>query len=373
MQDEPDRMARPEALEKAPEEQLSPRRHVRRVAAGIAVSITLHGLILAGFFVSLSLSPPEPPPEEVVSVELVPPPEPEPAPEPAPPAQDEQPAEAPPPPPPPPPPPAEQPKPPVQEEAVPLEILKPVFRFGEETRGTDKPQDGDGAQLSEPQTEPVQPDEANSAEELAAQPEEPTAEPLVSKQPKSEPLSTDNPLPGVAEAGSALPPMLATELASEVQTMRQETAEEAAVPVAKVVPIKRPEPPPASAGAAPPTLRPARRIYSQAATGSAEAMSAMAGLPAGMRAGLLCSTELREQLRRSSPGFEPEILPSYTLAPGTVTLDVGQGAFRAGGVWYNVGFACTVDEGATQVKSFSLAVGRPVPRSDWRARGFPQF
>jgi Domain of Unknown Function (DUF930) len=33
---------------------------------------------------------------------------------------------------------------------------------------------------------------------------------------------------------------------------------------------------------------------------------------------------------------------------------------------------CEVDDKATEVLTFSLSVGKPVPKAQWRARGFPE-
>lgn len=365
-----------------PEQPLLARRPARRIAAGVAVSIALHALLLAGLLINLDLPSQEVAPEEVVSVEMVP--EPEPEPEPEPPAEPAKPQEEPAPAPAPPPPPPQADEEVPEQSRAPIPTLDPVFRFGEETRGIDKPQDGDGARAADPDpTPPEQPqepaDEAQTpdvskleAPEAAAARAEPPED--MPQQPV--PDAEEKPPEPDATAASTLPEMLATQLSDAAEEVPQETAEEASVPVATVVPQKRPDNPGVPSGAAAaglPPLREARRIYSQSSTGDSEAMTAMAGLPAGVRAGRLCSTELREQLRRGAPAYEPELLPSYTLAPGTTALTVGQGAFRAGGQWYNVGFQCTVDEGATEVRSFSLAVGKPVPRSDWQRRGFPQF
>ena len=122
----------------------------------------------------------------------------------------------------------------------------------------------------------------------------------------------------------------------------------------------------------PDELTEARRLYSQFATGSAAAQVAIAGLPRDMRAGELCATELREQLRRATPPYRPDLLPAYRLPTGTV-MEVRKGAFRAAGQWYDLRFRCAIDDGATRVVSFAFDVGAPVPRDEWQSRGFPGF
>lgn len=121
-----------------------------------------------------------------------------------------------------------------------------------------------------------------------------------------------------------------------------------------------------------PELEEARTLYSEAATGSVVATTAMAGLARGLRAGELCASELREQLRHATPPLWPDILPTYRLPEGTV-MEVRRGAFRATGQWYDLSFLCEVDEDVTRVVSFALHVGAPIPRSQWESRGFPAY
>lgn len=113
-----------------------------------------------------------------------------------------------------------------------------------------------------------------------------------------------------------------------------------------------------------------RALDSRRDTGAAVATTAMEALPRGVRAGELCVTELREQLRRSLPPFWPDLLPAYRLDEGTV-LQVRRGAFRAEAQWYELSFRCEIDEAATRVESFTFQVGAAVPRSQWQERGLP--
>jgi hypothetical protein len=121
-----------------------------------------------------------------------------------------------------------------------------------------------------------------------------------------------------------------------------------------------------------PALPQAKRLFSTSDTGEAVARTAMGSIPRGIRASQLCSTELREQLRHGSPSYSPELLPAYRLASGTV-MEVRKGAFRAEAQWYDLSFRCEVDEKVTKVTSFAFEVGSPVPQSQWRKRGFPDF
>ncbi len=122
----------------------------------------------------------------------------------------------------------------------------------------------------------------------------------------------------------------------------------------------------------PSELKEAKRLFSQNATDDPVAKTAMGNLPRGMRAAQLCSTELREQLVHGSPAYNPVMVPNYALPRGTV-LDVRRGAFRTREGWYDVQFRCEVDEGVTKIVSFAIDVGNPIPPSQWRSRGFPEY
>ncbi len=112
------------------------------------------------------------------------------------------------------------------------------------------------------------------------------------------------------------------------------------------------------------------QLFSPAANGSLAAMTAMEGMPRDRRAGELCVTEMREQLRRADPPFWPDLLPAYRLVEGTL-MEVHEAAFRAGGEWYDLAFRCEVDDAVTRVVSFAFTVGNPIPRSEWGSRGLP--
>ncbi|MFZ2102333.1 MAG: DUF930 domain-containing protein [Oricola sp.] len=99
-------------------------------------------------------------------------------------------------------------------------------------------------------------------------------------------------------------------------------------------------------------------------------MTAMGVMSRGERAGELCASELREQLRHATPSFSPDLLPSYRLGEGTV-MEVPKAAFRAGGQWYDLRFRCEIDAEATRVLSFAFDVGGAIPRGEWKSRGFP--
>ncbi len=134
------------------------------------------------------------------------------------------------------------------------------------------------------------------------------------------------------------------------------------------------------AGTAPPPSDPATtpdsvpkdvtKLFSPKASDTPVATTAMNDLPRGVRAGRLCVTALRDELRSGLPPYYPDILPAYKLEQGTV-LDIPKAAFREAGQWYDLSYRCQVNEKATKVVGFSYRVGAPLPASERRRRGLP--
>ncbi|CTQ77621.1 hypothetical protein LAX5112_04983 [Roseibium alexandrii] len=120
-------------------------------------------------------------------------------------------------------------------------------------------------------------------------------------------------------------------------------------------------------------LRPARRLLSGDLLADGRVRTAMRGMSDSERLNLLCATELRAQLQAQNPPILPDLLPTFQTPPGLTVLRPSGAAFRTFGTWHNVDFRCQVDRAITRVESFSLRVGQPVPRSQWRSRGFPIF
>lgn len=379
----------PDRDEMRADEPLASRMPGVRRTFGIAGSIALHLLLVAPFLVNLTLPSHDTPQEETVSVEIVPPPEPEPQPEPEPEPKPEpeppQPEQAEPPAPEPPPPaPQPEPEPPAPQQqagapAPPIPTLRPVFRFGEETRGPEQTADGNSAEETAEAPKPAEPAEdpkpAESAEAkpAEAEPAETPAEPKETTEVQPEAPAEEPPAsPEQPVVDSAAIALLTAPTPSDMQA-----SEPGAADVVLPETVVRPTPRPTSASAAAerpiPEMEEVKRLYSSSSTGDQRAMTAMAGIPRGERAGQLCASELQAQLRNGSPSYRPELIPAYTLAPGATALKVGRGAFRAAGVWYDVSFSCQVNADATEIQSFSYAVGSRIPRSEWRARGFPNF
>ena len=333
--------------------------------------------------------PPEPPKEEAKAEPPPPPPSPKPPeekPPEAPKPPEEKPAEEKPPepkPPEPPPPPEkppeekppeerkaeERPKPDPAEQAKadqqpkgldgkpqPIRPLRPVFEFGDTASGPRKAEDGDAS------SEAGKPAGAPDAEKPTDDPVS-AGKPEADDKPPAKPMPDDINLPQV-------------DVASTLQENNGPAAEATGVVTTDITQAKPTETakpdPAATATPAADQLTKVKKLYSQNDTGGAVARTAIDGMPRGMRIAELCTTELREQLRRSPQGFRPELLPSYRLQQGNV-LEIKRGAFRASSRWYDMSFRCEVDTEGTKVVSFAYDVGAAIPKSQWRSRGFPEF
>ncbi len=323
---------------------------------GIPASVALHLVFAAVLFFELPFEMPAPQKEESVSVEIVPPPE-EKKPEPPPPPPKEEKKEE-------PPPKQEEKKaeqPPAAAEGqlsggrVPIPVLRPVFAFGEKDSGPREARDG------------------NAAEEPAAKPreEKPEVEPKPPAETaeKKEPAAGAKPQPKIdlpkADMVDETAKPGAGDLAAETIAALEEAAPENPAEA-------EPKPEAPTEADVPNDLPEVKTLFSTAITNNPVAMTAMGDMPREERAAELCVTELREQLRRASPPYRPELLPSFGLKTGTV-LDVRNAAFRASARWYELRFRCELDADAMTVRSFAFAVGKEIPRSQWKSRGFPVF
>ncbi|EUB96489.1 protein of unknown function DUF930 [Rhizobium sp. CF080] len=373
---------------------------------GIPASILVHVVFVAALFFHLPVDQSEPEKEESVQVEIVPPPEepekkpaeqkaeekkseekkpaeeakpeekkpPEPAkqeeakkaepppPPPEPPKQEEAKKQEPPPPPPPAPEekPAEPPPSAEQAKGQPLPVLRPVFEFGEKDGGPKKSETGNASKET---TNPTAESKAD------AEPVEPVKQakeaPTVVEAPPANPVPDDIQLPevGIAAANGLRSGPVAG-ISPDATKTEIVTAPPTASP--KSDPSKTPTP------GKPLELKEAKTLFSQTETGDPIATTAMGSIPRGVRAGQLCATELGQQLRHSSQSYRLEIVPAYELPSGRV-LEIKRGSFRANAQWYDFSFRCEVNENATKIVSFAYDVGAPVPRSEWRKRGFPDL
>ncbi|WP_136620421.1 MULTISPECIES: DUF930 domain-containing protein [Mesorhizobium] len=339
----------------------------RNLLWGIPASLILHALVAALLVYGLPVPPQQPQEEQPVNVALVPPPE-QPKPKPAPV-----------PPPKPPEPKVEKPSPPEKQVSKPpsVEVLKPVFQFGDKDSGPRKSLDGGSAKddspspakddVSKPPVVP-KPAENKSAEPTqdAEKQETPTQEMDKQQADKQQPEASPTPL-AAGEGEIELP---------------------ASAEAPKPKPASTPKPSPSkvsksgSGGAGKPSpkdvavaksrtysgLPGVHRLYSQGATGDALATTSMDGVPRGKRAAQLCASALQQQLLDAS--YFPELIPSVPLRAGNI-LDAPDVAFRTTTTWYHLGFRCEVDTDATKVLSFNFRVGPVIPPDQWVRLGLP--
>ncbi len=322
--------------------QNKPAKFLDRWGRGLVLSVALHLIVLAVFLMKLPALPALPQEEESVAVELVPPPEEKPKPE-EPKKEEEKKAE---PPPPPPPPPVEEKK--VEEPPPPMPTFVPVKQFGEKDTRPREDLRGDAEEEAVRPAETPPADQKPQATKAGETPDESRAEETAesAKQPADG---------GAPEEGETEPPT------------------DQALALAAPPPPKPPKPvgaKDATKSETPLVAKPVKRLYSTSEVDDLVAMSTMAGESRGRRIGRLCATELGAQLLRASRPYVIYAYPIFNQESGNV-LDAPRAAFGdVRGVWYNLAMRCTVDDDATRVVDFSFAVGEPVPRSEWKKRGF---
>lgn len=341
----------------------------RRPLSGLTVSLLLHAVVAGVLLLSLFFQPEPQAEDPVIEVSLVAPPEPAaekpPAEEPKPeePAANKPPAPEPPkppeaaPPPPEPPPAAaeteEQPKLPDADQA-PIPVLRPVVRFAEKDSG---PEVSKGTEADAALT----PESAAELEEAEREAAAATPQPEIALPEAN--LAEQAPMPDAAEK----PVEGEGEEAAPATTSKP--TEDAAKPAEAKVAADDKAKPVKDAALVP---REVKRLFSKTISEDAQAATAMAGLTRQERGDQLCGTELSQQLRNGRPAYMPYLLPILRLKKGNV-VDVSLAAFRdVNGDWINISVRCEVNDGATEVVNFSLSVGKPVPKAQWRARGFPE-
>jgi len=273
---------------------------------------------------------------------------------------------------PPPPPAAEQPA----AAAPPVAVLDPVVKFGERDAGPRQALDGTSAK-DDPEDLRPSPlaeerpatDEASGEDPAGEEPSTAATDTTGDTTDGAEAAETDAvgrpDGPPDQEAGDSVPQLIASAEAEQAAAAAAAAAEKAKADKEAAEKKKAEE-----RKKAEPALREARKLYSRAENLDAAATLAMANVPRGVRAGRLCATELRLQLQYGPTPYFPELIPSYELDQGTV-LHVRQGAFRAGGAWYNLSFECQIDPDATEVVSFAYRVGERLSREEAKRRRLP--
>ncbi|MER9352482.1 MULTISPECIES: DUF930 domain-containing protein [unclassified Mesorhizobium] len=347
----------------------------RTMLWALPASLVLHALITAFLVYGLPVPAQQPQEEEPVNVALVPPPEP-PKPEPPPPPKPEA---------------QKQPEPkvekPVAEKPPALEVLKPVFQFGDKDTGPRKSLDGASAQDNSPT--PVKDKDTKPPGEPKDVESKPAASPD-SGEPAGTTKTEEKPATAASEPTQE---KQATEDASKQGADKQEPQDadkqaaatplatpgddgEIELPASAQAPKARPEnapkrspakvSKPGGGGARKPSstevasagaysgLPGVRELFSHGATGNAFGTTATDGMSRGERVATLCANVLAEELKGAE--FSPEWLPMRPLKSGNIVIDP-DAAFRATIGWYHVSFRCEVDTDATRVLSFDSRVG----------------
>lgn len=392
----------------------------RDLSWALPASLILHGLIVAVLVYGQPMLPHLQQEEPAVNVTLVPPPE-QPKPKPAPPpAPNESKAEKPPEPkepkaekPPEPkaeqPPPSEVPPP----MPAPIEVLKPVFRFGDKDAGSSKSLEGGIVQNSSPS--PAKGDDSKpplpakgSQNEAATSPGSEERPDAASDTEKQATAAKDTESAQDAENDATLNQDIGKQETDKQEGLVDGADKQTAMPptpldaagsdgeIALPALAKAPQPRPATAPkssfakASKPksgssgtpnskdvdvaTSQPysglpgVRRPQSQGVTGDALATTSMAGVPRDQRVAKLCASTLQQQLMQAS--YYPDLVPSLPLKLGNV-LDVPKAHFRTRTTWHALSFRCEVDTDATSVLSFSFRVGATIPREQWARLGLP--
>ncbi|WP_395448292.1 DUF930 domain-containing protein [Aminobacter sp. UC22_36] len=352
-------------------------------------SLILHGLLIT---VLVAYSQPrlaQEQQEEAVNVTLVPPPE-QPKPKPAPPPKDpaaEKPAE----------PkskqlPASESRPPKPAQ---IEVLKPVFRFGDKDAGSGKSQEESSVQGTSPSQakgddvkppSEMPPDAASDAEKQAAAAKDTKAaqEHDAASNQDTGKQATDKQqglMDGADKQTAAAPMPLGAAgndgeialpaLAKAPQPRPANASEPSLAKIAKPGNgSTRGNSKNAEVAASQPYsgLPGVRKPQSQGATGDALATTSMAGVPRDQRAAKLCASALQRQLVGAS--YSPDLVPLVPLKQGNV-LDVPEAAFRTRTAWHALRFRCEVDTDATTILSLSFRVGATIPRDQWAGLGLP--
>ena len=351
----------------------------RTLLWALPASLILHALVTAFLVYGLPSTPQKPQDEQAVNVELVPPPD-QPKPKPVPTPSPKKPeAEKPPEPKVEKPPEQKAEKPPAPENPSKIEVLKPVFQFGDKDTGPRKSLDGASAQDNAPppakdddSKPPVVPKDAET--KAAASPDSGESAKVDQK-----PAAAAKDIEPTQDAAAPATPLTAAGGDGEIE-----------LPTSAQAPQARPENAPKSAKVSKPVIDDAktpssadvvaaraysglpgvRKLYSKGATGSAFATTAMDGMTRDQRVDNLCASAMQQQLLDAS--YFPDLVPRIPVKTGNV-FDVPNATFHAQGRWYWLSFRCESDTDATKVLSLNLRVGAAIPPDEQARLGLPDL
>lgn len=118
-------------------------------------------------------------------------------------------------------------------------------------------------------------------------------------------------------------------------------------------------------------LERARKIYSKDALNNPRVKQALGKLPLRDRLVQICGIEALEQVRNHRSGSFPDMLAPDGGIVAQNSFTIRDGAFRSKGTWYSIDFRCQVGDDAMEIKDFSYAIGKAVPRTEWNSRQLP--
>ncbi|QRY66069.1 DUF930 domain-containing protein (plasmid) [Ensifer sp. PDNC004] len=340
---------------------------------GAPVSVALHLVVALFLLYDLPFELPKPPKEQTVNVELVPPPAEAKEPKKAEQKQAEQKKAA----------PkkgeekkAEQPKPqPKPAQQMPQSFASAMAKTKQDNKEAELPP---AARETEKKTEASEP--AKAVDDKAKPSDKPATAPSTEKkEPVKEPK----------------PPSTLAVPARSTDSATQKADEKPAVTVAEAKPEPKETPDakaqtaksegttktkPADAAAkvelkpVPSTLTEAKELYSAKSIADPRVKQALINLPVKRRILQLCNLEALEQIRSQRPDTPPEGLVPFGPKGGFIAknrMDASGGAYQNKSNWYDVDFNCVVNEDATEVTSFSIAIGGEVPKAAWKERRLP--
>ncbi|WP_113504335.1 DUF930 domain-containing protein [Ensifer sp. ENS03] len=361
-----------------------------RMGWGAPVSVALHLVVALFLLYDLPFELPTPPKEQTVNVELVPPPAEAKDPKKAeqkqaeqkkagPKKGEEKKAEQ--------PKPQPQPKPKPQPKADPKPQPKPAQQLPQSFASAmaKTKQDNKEAELPPAARESVKKTEvsepAKAVDDKAKPVDEPAKAPSAEKK---EPVK--DPKPPTTLAVPAKSPDSAKQKADEkaAATVAEAKPEPKEAPEAKEQPLKSEQEAakakPADAAAkvdlkpVPSKMTDAKELYSAKSIADPRVKQALINLPVKKRIRQICNIEALEQIRNQRPDTPPEGLFPFGPNGGFITknrMDASGGAYPSKSNWYDVDFQCIVNDEATEVVSFSIAIGGQVPKADWKKRRIP--
>ncbi|QFI68541.1 DUF930 domain-containing protein [Sinorhizobium alkalisoli] len=265
--------------------------------------------------------------------------------------------------------------PPAQEKSVNVELVPPPSQ-AEEKSPEERTEPSPERARAQPQA--FESASARLDKEKPTQPQLPPAAPKTIDLSRPKPESAAKDEPSVIRTAPA-------ELRVEAKEA-VDAAADAVAPPSAPVPEAKPTPQAAKADKAAnpeqtaperqaPALQEARELYSKDALSDPRVKQAIGRLPPKRRIVQLCTIEALEQIRRQRPDAFPDMLVPFGPSGGLVSPDgmsANGGAFRSQRKWYAVDFKCEVSSETTAVVSFSYAIGKAIPKSEWAARQLPR-